>query len=393
MTDPILPPDHELRPVIETALRNLGSLPSHPHAQAGPAGATADGPPAEDTLPPILGWDEMMATLETEGLPPEIIESVLHKGCRACISGASKAGKTWSLVNLAVAVAAGRPWLGLKTNPSRVLYLDFELHPAFAKQRFKMVREKMDVPESMLKSTLKYWSLRDNYTPFEALISCMKLRGMHAGFDVIILDPYYKISTSGGFDENAAGDVMEILSLIGRFSKATGAAFIWSHHFSKGNKADVDHLDRASGSGVFARDPDSILTLTKHAEPDCMTLEATLRNAPPIPDRVVEFSQATFPAFVHRDDLEADDLHRANPRRAPGRPGEGAPTRTVAEVLERHGNRLGWNAWKELCLTEEGISGRKFKEAASALRTAGRIETHEEGPGKPTFHSLKTGTV
>ena len=95
------------------------------------------------TIPPILTWDDMMSDLETTGLPPELIEGVLHKGCRACISGSSKAGKTWTLVNLAVAAASGSEWLGRPTIESKILYLDFELHRSFAQQRFKWVREKL----------------------------------------------------------------------------------------------------------------------------------------------------------------------------------------------------------------------------------------------------------
>jgi hypothetical protein len=41
-------------------------------------------------------------------------------------------------------------------------------------------------------------------------------------------------------------------------------------------------IDRISGSGVFARDPDALLTLTALETPDTFTLEANLRTLPPI---------------------------------------------------------------------------------------------------------------
>ena len=70
-------------------------------------------------------------------------------------------------------------------------------------------------------------------------------------------------------------------------------------HFSKGNQAGKESIDRVSGSGVFGRDPDSILSLTPHEERDCFTLEATLRIFPPIDPVVLRWA---FPLF-DRDPL------------------------------------------------------------------------------------------
>ena len=40
-------------------------------------------------------------------------------------------------------------------------------------------------------------------------------------------------------------------------------------------------MDRISGSGVLARDPDSIITMTRHEKDDAFAVEMTLRNFPP----------------------------------------------------------------------------------------------------------------
>jgi len=86
-----------------------------------------------------------------------------------------------------------------------------------------------------------------------------------------------------------------------KFSERLDCSFVYAHHFSKGNKSDTDHIDRASGSGVFARDPDAILTLTPHEEEDHLVLEATLRDFLTPPPQVVEFS---WPNFIHKPDME-----------------------------------------------------------------------------------------
>jgi hypothetical protein len=117
--------------------------------------------------------------------------------------------------------------------------------------------------------------------------------------DLVIVDPFYKLAT--GADENDAGAISEVVNRMEKFSERLDCSFVYAHHFSKGNKSDTDHIDRASGSGVFARDPDAILTLTPHEEEDHLVLEATLRDFPTPSPQVVEFS---WPNFVHKPDME-----------------------------------------------------------------------------------------
>ena len=333
------------------------------------------------SIPPILTWDDMMSDLETNGLPPELIEGVLHKGCRACISGSSKAGKTWTLVNLAVAAASGSEWLGRPTIESKTLYLYFELQRSFAQQRFKWVREKLQADERLVKRNLAYWNLRGNREPLDVLIDHLTLEGRKHEFDLIILDPYYKIAR--GFDENAAAEVAEVMSLVEDFSQATGAAFVYSHHFSKGNKADVDAIDRASGSGVFARDPDSIVTMTKHEEPECLTLEATLRNHPPLDPTVLEFSKESFPTFIVRNDLDPENLKAIGKRKEP----DDSKAIMLAILPIEAGKEIQYGDWRSRA-ERHGVSKSAFKTRLKHLLEDGTIEKRKtSGQGNPTFYS------
>ena len=62
-----------------------------------------------------------------------------------------------------------------------------------------------------------------------------------------------------------------------------------AHHFAKGDSSVKDPIDRISGAGAWARDPDSILVLTPHEEQDCFTATSILRNFPQIPEFVLEW--------------------------------------------------------------------------------------------------------
>lgn len=53
--------------------------------------------------------------------PPQIIEGVLHQGCKMVLGGTSKS-------NLAVSVASGEKWWGRRCARVPVVYFNFELH-------------------------------------------------------------------------------------------------------------------------------------------------------------------------------------------------------------------------------------------------------------------------
>src|SRR5207244_10394065 len=91
---------------------------------------------------------------------------------------------------------------------------------------------------------------------------------------LIILDPIYKLL--GSSEENKAGDTATLLNEVESLAVETGAAVAYGSHFSKGNQAQKESIDRVSGSGVYARDPDSIVNFTRHEKDDCYTVEATL---------------------------------------------------------------------------------------------------------------------
>jgi RecA-family ATPase len=79
----------------------------------------------------------------------------------------------------------------------------------------------------------------------------------------------------------------------------TGAAIAFGAHYSKGNQARKESIDRVGGSGVFARDPDSLLNFTRHEERDCFTVEMTLRNHPPQKPFVVKWEYPCFAWIQH----------------------------------------------------------------------------------------------
>ncbi|MDE7065533.1 MAG: helicase RepA family protein, partial [Desulfovibrionaceae bacterium] len=76
--------------------------------------------------------------------------------------------------------------------------------------------------------------------------------------DAIIIDPIYKVITG---DENNASEMAFFCNQFDRICAETGCSVIYCHHHSKGAQGAKRAMDRASGSGVFARDPDAQLDM------------------------------------------------------------------------------------------------------------------------------------
>ena len=124
-------------------------------------------------------------------------------------------------------------------------------------------------------------------------------------FGLIILDPAYKVL--GDRDENANGEIANLMNELETLARNSGAAIVIAHHFAKGDSTAKNAIDRMSGAGAWARDPDSIMVLTPHEEPDCYTVTSILRNLPHLPEFVVQWD---YPVMKIASDLNPDALRR-----------------------------------------------------------------------------------
>jgi hypothetical protein len=124
-------------------------------------------------------------------------------------------------------------------------------------------------------------------------------------FGLIIIDPAYKVL--GDRDENANGEIASLMNEFEGLAQQTGAAVVLAHHFAKGDSTAKNAMDRMSGAGSWARDPDSILVLTPHEEDSCFTVTSILRNLPQLPEFVLTWD---FPFMRVATDLNPDALRR-----------------------------------------------------------------------------------
>ena len=196
-------------------------------------------------------------------LEAELIEGILRRGHKMMVSGASKSGKSF-MIELALCLASGTPWMGYKCSECKVLYVNLEIsEPSFA-HRIECVANEMKINMKECDSNLKIINLRGTSVSLNkmagALIGTVLTEEAETGepYGAIILDPIYKISQG---EENSARDVGDFCHQLDRIAAYTGASVIYSHHHSKGDQGYKSAQDRASGSGVFARDADAMIDM------------------------------------------------------------------------------------------------------------------------------------
>jgi DnaB-like helicase N terminal domain/AAA domain len=186
------------------------------------------------------------------------------------------------------------------------------------------------------------------------------LGGYSKSYSLVIIDPTYKLL--GIADENSATDITALLNMVDSVATTTGAAVVLAGHFAKGNASAKETIDRISGSGVFARDPDSLVVFTKHEEEGAFVVEMILRNLPPVKPFVVKWQ---YPLFVREGSLDPARLKQAG-----GRP----PKHTPEMLLECLGNqRLTATEWQIITHKEHGVSESRFYELKKGLETAKEI--------------------
>lgn len=203
-------------------------------------------------------WDSL------PDLAEPLIAGVLRQGHKMLLAGPSKAGKSFALIELTIAIAEGKPWLGFPCAKGRVMYVNLELDRASCLHRFRDVYEALGWEPTHL-ANVDIWNLRGRAVPMDKLAPKLIRRCMKKNYIAIIIDPIYKIITG---DENSADQMAAFCNQFDRVCTELGAAVIYCHHHSKGSQGQKRSMDRASGSGVFARDPDALLDLIELEVPE-----------------------------------------------------------------------------------------------------------------------------
>lgn len=250
----------------------------------------------------IWSLDELVR--QFPALRPPIIEGLLREGETMNVIAASKTGKSFLTVGLALSIAAGRPWFeAFATDPGEVLIIDNELHPNTLAYRIPKVAAALSIPFEEVSRRLYVRCLRGQLKDLKSLGA--ELSTFEPGrFKVVILDAFYRFLPKDT-DENSNGAMAELYNHIDRYAEKLRCAIVVVHHTSKGNQSFKAVTDIGAGAGAQSRATDTHLVLRSHEEPNVVVLEAAVRSFPPVEPRCLRWE---FPLWLPAEEFDPADL-------------------------------------------------------------------------------------
>jgi hypothetical protein len=251
--------------------------PHHP----GPGGVDADGvpwpqePPPElaevfplhppTTLPPagagrgrglvIEDLADVLARVDAAGPPTWLIEGLWPRDAYGVFAAEDKAGKTWAIVDLAISVAAGVPWLGHFACPpsGRVLVFLGEGGERAMVRRLRAVaaHKGVDLAELAEARLLRLCFRVPTLTSGEDLAAIQaELTGRPAA--LVVIDPLYLAVGQGATGANLYA-MGAVLSAIQAVCQAAGAALVVVTHWNKTGDGTGIHRISGVGPGAWGR--------------------------------------------------------------------------------------------------------------------------------------------
>ena len=200
--------------------------------------------------------------IELPELKPEIVEGIMRQGQKMLVSAPSKKGKSLLQIQMALALSAGNKWLGFQCRRTKTLYCSLEGDSAETIKRVANIADAMGIRDRANYPLVL--SLDQARTDLETLAKKIIPTVSEFQAGAVFIDPIYTLLG----DEISSAEVKRLTKAISIIGQHTGAAVIFCHHSNKGisTSNQGNHTDQISGSGVFSRFPDALVTFNHNAE-------------------------------------------------------------------------------------------------------------------------------
>lgn len=223
-------------------------------------------------------------------VPDPIIGSesavLLPAGELTVVSGASKGGKTTFVAAASVAIAAGRPFLGMPTRQGTVVYVQADDPVAFWTRRVGMIAKALQVEPGELDGHFYTSSeqrlLLDDRSDVDRLLRHLS----ELQPSVVVLDPLRRLMAG---EENSATDMAQVIRNLDRIRDELGCALVLVHHSRKTRQDDDERpaAERMRGSSAL-RGAGNVLSMYPTLGHESVTCELELKNAQPVPPFTID---------------------------------------------------------------------------------------------------------
>lgn len=226
--------------------------------------------------------------LQKADLPPVqfLVDGILPVGT-SLLSAASKIGKSWMVLDMGLAIAAGKPFMGHNTKQAGVLYLALEDSQSRLQNRMNKVLHGGTAPAGMRFSIVAP-TLDEGL--LEILADDLK---SNPDTKLIIIDTLQKIRGSAKARESGYEQDYREMGAVKKFVDERGISVMFVHHNRK-MKDDDDPFNMISGTNGIMGAADTTWTIIKNKRSDNeATLHITGRDVEQT-DTVISFDKTAW---------------------------------------------------------------------------------------------------
>lgn len=187
-----------------------------------------------------------------------LVKPLFAKESVNILAGVPGANKTWLALDLAFKLANGGEWLGFKTEPSRVLYIDEESSFAGLSDRLKLLSDKSPSNLSFLVGQGFKFTSQEKLNMLSSLLR-------DGSYSLVVIDSFTNCHSA---DENSAVSLASVFDVIKGLVREFKCSFLLIDHEGKGamirdNEGISPNQYDIRGSTVKSASVDSVLTVRK----------------------------------------------------------------------------------------------------------------------------------
>lgn len=287
------------------------------------------------------------------------------------IAAPEKSGKSWALLDLAVATAVGGSWLHQFEihQPGRVLLMETENGPQSVVQRLKRLTRAREIDPAAVLANIDYFA---DLTSLDSDDLVDTLREFERAFRrcgtpaLVIIDPL-RGHLEG--NEDSAKDIVKAMRGASELRRICNAPVLIAHHLNKSGKV--------AGSRAIRTCADLLIEGSDETEPLYSVIGRRLRRA----DAIAK----PFRLDITHEDDEDDSIaktfcrcrfigEKATP--AGGKTTLSAAAHRILELLGKHPEGLSVRKIRDQL---GGMSNRQWSVARDQLVAIGRIQSQQDG--------------
>ena len=284
------------------------------------------------------------------------VEGLVPSGLTVLASIAKK-GKSWLCLQMGAAVAAGKPFLGMKTTQGAVLYGALEDGVKRLQRRLGQLYPTGGAPE----------------ITFTTFLPCLNNGGIETLAEwivenepsLVILDVWAKIKPTGADKAlNAYEADYKAVGPLKALADMTDTPILLVHHLKKGGAASGEMLEGLSGSMGLPSAADAILALKREGQNETATIERTGRDLDCTDDIPIRWTKPagwrlSTPEEVYKERREK----------------ENGTARAIFDALEESGVPMS----PKQIAKAAGISQQNVRMYVKRLKDAGQLQRFSDG--------------